>query len=103
MIELIYDDPAIGVKNWAWLPLGGYLRAGDACDSLPSLELGVRAGPESSFEAYDGLPLVPAPTHLKPALGTVRAEGLMISWIRSTRWPCVHLLKVLKTKADWPL
>ena len=79
VIELTYDDPNIGVKNRAWLPLGSYLRVGDACHSLPSLELGVRAGQEPSFDAYDGLPLVPAPTHWKPALGTVRAEGFWFS------------------------
>ncbi|MGB1426440.1 MAG: family 20 glycosylhydrolase, partial [Paracoccaceae bacterium] len=79
VIELTYDDPNIGVKNRAWLPLGSYLRVGDACHSLPSLELGVRAGPEQSIDAYEGLPLVPAPTHWKPALGTVRAEGFWFS------------------------
>ena len=79
VIDLTYDDPNISVKNRAWLPLGSYLRVDDTCHSLPSLERGVRIGPEQPFEAYDGLPLVPAPTHWRPALGTVRADGFSFS------------------------
>ena len=79
VIDLTYDDPNISVKNRAWLPLGSYLRVGDTCHSLPGLELGVRIGPEQPSEAYDGLPLVPAPTKWSPVLGTVQADGFSFS------------------------
>ena len=67
LVVIAHADPAYAPRNRAWLPLGGYLRVGDQCLSLPELPAGVIAEerPRTEIPA-DLLRLVPPPTRWRP-------------------------------------
>ena len=71
---IAHADPHYRVANRAWLPLGGYLRLkGGHCHPLPPLPQGVIAGPQRPVPPFDGLRLIPQPSHWAPDAGILLA------------------------------
>ncbi len=62
-------------SNRAWLALGPYLRAKGQTYALPPMPAGVPDVPDTAFEPYDGLRLVPQPRDWAPAGGVLHAQG----------------------------
>jgi hexosaminidase len=74
--RVAHADPRYRLANRAWLPLGGYLRLRDGSTHvLPLLSQGVIAEPQAPVAAFDGLHLIPQPTHWRPAEGVLRATS----------------------------
>ncbi|WP_238382648.1 beta-N-acetylhexosaminidase [Tabrizicola thermarum] len=78
-VVLEHANKEFGPRNRAWLPLGAYLRVGNACLPLPpGNDPGLRAaeGPFAPPLPADRLPLVPQPTEWKPSGGTLDFTAL---------------------------